>query len=265
MATMEELLTRDSAEQQRAVGSFVHKHVHGRLSMLVDALAKGYGMQGGALQDYMETCFELCTPTVDDDDRENALKAASIAWQPRADTDGKIDGYYWIEQSDLDQHKTDLAEYQEALNRADNAELEAPEEPTWNGPFDDLEELCDNVQGMFSLFEVEATGEIFEHWVVDEYLYRELRDQGCTVGELDGLYVWGRTTTGQAISMDGVIIGIWLSSPEWQGGPSVKPSYDELVEAMTAILKVERTQGVTDEEAETAIERIDELLSLIDA
>lgn len=47
--------------------------------------------------------------------------------------------------------------------------------------------------------------EIFEHWIVDERFARRLLKFGEAVVEIEDLWVWGRTTTGQAICMDYVI------------------------------------------------------------
>jgi len=50
--------------------------------------------------------------------------------------------------------------------------------------------------------------EAYEHWIVTGYLAKKLETHGQMVGEVMGLTVWGRTTTGQAILLDGVISGI---------------------------------------------------------
>lgn len=50
--------------------------------------------------------------------------------------------------------------------------------------------------------------EIFEHWIVSAWLSGKLEEQGEAVGEVLGLTVWGRPTTGQSISMDNVILQI---------------------------------------------------------
>lgn len=48
--------------------------------------------------------------------------------------------------------------------------------------------------------------EVYEHWIVTDYLAARLIDAGETVvRDVAGLTVWGRCTTGQAISMDYVI------------------------------------------------------------
>jgi len=52
--------------------------------------------------------------------------------------------------------------------------------------------------------------EIFEWWIVTEYLYNKLNDKGEPVLEWGNNYYWGRTCTGQAILLDGVISEICL-------------------------------------------------------
>lgn len=47
--------------------------------------------------------------------------------------------------------------------------------------------------------------EVFEHWAVSNYLAEKLTAHGEKVGDFDSFKVWARTTTGQAISIDGVI------------------------------------------------------------
>lgn len=50
--------------------------------------------------------------------------------------------------------------------------------------------------------------EVFEHWIVSDFLARQLKAKGETVGDLFGMTIWGRGCTGQAIAMDSVIEGI---------------------------------------------------------
>jgi hypothetical protein len=47
--------------------------------------------------------------------------------------------------------------------------------------------------------------EAYEHWIVSGWLAGKLEERGHITGEFAGLTIWGRCTTGQAISMDGVI------------------------------------------------------------
>lgn len=71
----------------------------------------------------------------------------------------------------------------------------------------DLPGMCD----MLRVDTDEYRDEVYEHWVVSDWLGRKLREQGEVVGEFCGLTVWGRCCTGQAISLDGVIERIWRS------------------------------------------------------
>lgn len=50
--------------------------------------------------------------------------------------------------------------------------------------------------------------EIYEHWIVTSWLAHKLAEKGETTGELFDFSIWGRCCTGQAISMDSVIIEI---------------------------------------------------------
>lgn len=48
--------------------------------------------------------------------------------------------------------------------------------------------------------------EIFEYWIITDYLGRKLQGKGeAVLFNFYGLTIWGRTTTGQAIALDGVI------------------------------------------------------------
>lgn len=51
--------------------------------------------------------------------------------------------------------------------------------------------------------------EIYEWWFVTQWLYEHLHQAGEPVIKSDYGYLWGRTCTGQAISLDGVIQSIY--------------------------------------------------------
>ena len=46
--------------------------------------------------------------------------------------------------------------------------------------------------------------EVYEHHIIDRYYYQDLLSEGEIVFEFGGMLIWGRTTTGMAISMDSV-------------------------------------------------------------
>lgn len=54
----------------------------------------------------------------------------------------------------------------------------------------------------------EDVNEIYEYWIVTEYLYRKLEEAGEPVIEWGDLNIWGRCCTGQAILLDSVISDI---------------------------------------------------------
>lgn len=80
--------------------------------------------------------------------------------------------------------------------------LEAVREQVWKVvslETDAFEWVCDN-------FNLEPEyNEIFEHWIVSEWLGRKLSERGHVVESYLGLTIWGRPCTGQAIYMDGVM------------------------------------------------------------
>lgn len=68
-------------------------------------------------------------------------------------------------------------------------------------------ELIEEARNEFNELETEPV-EIFEWWAVSEFLYRKLKENGYCVVDTGSCYVWGRTTTGQAILLDYVITQI---------------------------------------------------------
>lgn len=69
----------------------------------------------------------------------------------------------------------------------------------WNSEVDGWQTFCQE----FSLEPEED--EVYEHWIISDWLAGRLRDKGYTVGEVSGLTIWGRGCTGQAISQDWVM------------------------------------------------------------
>lgn len=50
--------------------------------------------------------------------------------------------------------------------------------------------------------------DVYEHWIVTDWLGDMLAKRGETVGDLFDFTIWGRTCTGQAIKLDEVIADI---------------------------------------------------------
>lgn len=89
------------------------------------------------------------------------------------------------------------------IKRIENTEDEGPAETDASLP-DAWERLCAELA-------VEPyEWEVYEHWIVSDWLADKLAAQGERVDtDFAGLCVWGRTTTGQGIASDSVIQRIY--------------------------------------------------------
>ena len=84
--------------------------------------------------------------------------------------------------------------------------------------YEDIENLCLNCEKYYEDYGYESPEamqddgvdiqEIYEWWIISEFLYRKLKEKGEPVLEWGNNYYWGRTTTGQAILLDNVITKI---------------------------------------------------------
>ena len=78
-----------------------------------------------------------------------------------------------------------------------------------------VQELSQDEKYMDDLLEVqvryddEYAEEALEHWLVSAWLAHRLREEGEMVIDFLDLTIWGRTTSGQAISIDSVIEDIY--------------------------------------------------------
>ena len=61
------------------------------------------------------------------------------------------------------------------------------------------ESLLDNLQNL------DENSEIMEWWLVTPYMAELLKEKGEVILSAHDCYWWGRTTSGQALYMDGVI------------------------------------------------------------
>ena len=64
-------------------------------------------------------------------------------------------------------------------------------------------EYTDELIGYDSYYDDEGEYiEVYEYWLISDWLAGKLKERDEIVFEFYGLTIWGRTTTGQAISMD---------------------------------------------------------------
>ena len=70
---------------------------------------------------------------------------------------------------------------------------------------------CGGWQELCEAFDIEPyEREIFEHWIVTDWLADQLEAKGERVAkDVGGMTIWGRTTTGQGIASDSVIADIY--------------------------------------------------------
>lgn len=145
----------------------VSREVHYCVSHLVSTLASGYGARHNSV-DLEEAAEQAFELCSPIDDYENAAKAAGFGEGGYADGPNGESKHGWID---------------------GNGDLHP-----------DVETACfvNNIEPY--------EREIFEHWIVSDWLADKLAEKGEKVDkDFCGLTVWARTTTGQGIANDWVI------------------------------------------------------------
>ena len=178
---------RMSGDYQRAVDQFVGKHVHQCASTLVSELQSvSLGVYEDDMADilYKSDWLEPALQHCDQLDREECtseLEAVDIT---------------------VYEHET-LGTLRDAV------------ECSLNDATIDPQEFCDTYH--LDPEDIEA----YEHWVVSRDLSYWLEERGEMVTrDLFGMTIWGRCTTGQSISIDGVICDIFDDRfPNWEPKP----------------------------------------------
>jgi len=155
----------DSVKNQEIKRRFVNREVFYNVSILIDELAKKIDMLEP--EDYEELMKVIEKP-----DYETAVENDHDC---HVQYSKKLDGYVWVNK---DTHEI-------------------------SEPFDTYNEACEDCVQENNL-DYDYL-EIYEHWIVSDFLARKLKAHGEAVGEILGLTVWGRATTGQAICLDYVI------------------------------------------------------------
>lgn len=119
---------------------------------------------------------------------------------------------------DHDMDRVELIDALESFGVEPEGELDLNHEPWVGIPDDDLRatllahlsEEDDDRRTFMSENRIEVEyDEVYEHWIVTNWLAERLKEKGEITGEVCGLTIWGRCTTGQSISMDGVIQRIY--------------------------------------------------------
>lgn len=80
--------------------------------------------------------------------------------------------------------------------------------------------ICPNCGAEFLEDDAYVSKDIFEYWIVSPFLGKLLKEHGEPIIERKLGWIWGRTCTGQAIELDGVMeaicdeIGLFGDSPK---------------------------------------------------
>ena len=170
------------ADYQRAVSEFVSREVRCCASGIVHKLANGYGSTEGEVGELCEKAFELSCPT--DDWSEPVIH--------HVQTLSRADLQSWLEDKGFAVHDNE------------------PEKDLQHAMF--LQILEDKCEQQYCEDENldPYQNEIYEHWIVSKYLADKLAEKGEKIDlDFDGLIIWGRHTSGQAISIDNVICQIY--------------------------------------------------------
>lgn len=176
------MITQTETNRQKLAEDLWRREGGYVISGLVHTLAMGTGdVSRGELYDLCEEAMELSAPTQD--------------WEEAATQEGI------------------------AIREADDGTWQystKDDRETWNDlDADDESEAWQRACEAESIDAYER--EIYEHWIVSDWLGRKLQERGERVGELDNLTVWGRATTGQSIALDHVMQEIAVSLQSREG------------------------------------------------
>ena len=187
-------------ERQQQCGRMVEQEVYACVSMLVGTLRHLDAFDTDIMQ-FFDAELEMSSYYEYDDLRDDLIRQARK--EIAALTETLID----YEEGD------DKDELQEKLDEQITALADLPRYDV------DLENWIEDNEGIFdNLPDFESCRrdrEIYEYWIVSDWLAEKLRARGEFVGDLCDLNVWGRTTSGQAILLDYVINQIRRSVYEY--------------------------------------------------
>jgi len=162
----------NSTTNQTIKGQFVGKEVFANVNSMVEYI--------------LRSSYEDREAPFSYDDLTNYYKDNSEA----------IDG----KQEEIDDIK-DSEKYCELDNKYSEDELNETEELEYNKLGEAIENIESSIQELES--DQEEPQEVFEWYMVSNYLARKLQERGEVV--IEGENIWGRCTTGQAILLDSVI------------------------------------------------------------
>jgi len=166
----------NSSVNQEIKGQFIQREVFCNVNSLVEyCLKQGYEDRESPVNfDDIENLYYL--------DKENVIYDILRQW------DNKKDDFitYANDPDTYNRRVKTSGDFKVFLNSLDT---------------DDFKTFCDD----FDIDCEEETQEIYEWWAVSSYLADKLKAYGQPICDTGSCHVWGRTCTGQAILLDGVI------------------------------------------------------------
>lgn len=157
----------------------------GKLDAHAEALQPLFGREGYADPD--DLCALAYRQPDADDYRDQCPTIGGASGGDRVQMRQTGEGFEWRDAGEID-----CDDDEGGWSDTFDTELEA-----WRDAFDSLG------------FDQPDGREIYEHWLVTDWFAEKLSERGeSVVRDFAGLTIWGRSTTGQAISMDSVIRAI---------------------------------------------------------
>ena len=193
-------VSNDTGEGQEVLRQFVDREVIYNANQFMGGVGKDPEGAANMFDDYADDIFNLFGRT----DWQSAAEYEGweeidgdiVKRNPRSDTEVED----WMEGEELDVKFADCSpNMQEDFRKQCEIALEETAF-SW-------EEACDIDR--LEAYEHEA----LEHYIVSDWLGDKLAKAGEMVGEIAGFTIWGRTCSGQAILLDGVIQDIYN---EWR-------------------------------------------------
>lgn len=193
-------VSNDTSEGQDILRQFVGTHVISSANQFMSGVGKD--PEGAAMMfgDYADDIFNLFGRTdwqsAAEDEGWESVDGEIIKLVPRSDTEVED----WMEEYSLPGVFSEMTTEQQEECRKECEESYKETANSWENACD-----VDNLEA----YQVEA----LEHYIVSDWLGARLTEAGEIVGELAGFTIWGRTCSGQAIFLDGVIEQIYN---EWR-------------------------------------------------
>lgn len=197
----------NTSENQRILDQLVHREVLHCVSYLMDHFAKNPESLDGSDYSYDEV-LDLCRQQADpkeafyEEGYELVKDTGGISYAVTRDI---ATWHLKIILDDYDRGKyATLDEAKDEFLKENGEEVRDPE---------DSQAICD----VLDIDVAEHDSEVFEHWAVSKWFAEKLQAHGETVGQLFDFHIWGRATTGQAISMNSVVVEIALEMEILEG------------------------------------------------